>query len=313
MFTDIRLRIRHFFKKNSKIILVVLIIWLLLLIANIFLKNQEPEIERKTTYEPHTPIMDSIQKVPEKLKQPINELIETYFNYCNSKQYENAYHMLSQTCKDEYFPSIEIFKQYVDIVFNEDKIYYIQDFSNKDNVYIYRMRILEDIMKTGLTGKKDLSYYEEKVIIEEKDGQLFLSIREHITTDELDGVYEDDYIKIWLEEKAVGYETEKYTIKIKNKTSNYAVLVDGTEESEALLKVGIENRKQLDDNLTIVLLPEKTETYELTFTKFYDEADIADTLIFGAVRILKNYTGLSITREEEMKNAVKLYSIQIPL
>ena len=87
--------------------------------------------------------MGTGEKVPEKLKEPINTTIDTYFNYCNNKQYNEAYAMVSDECKEVYFPKIEAFKEYIDIVFNEKKIYYLQNFSNYNGMYIYRMRIME--------------------------------------------------------------------------------------------------------------------------------------------------------------------------
>lgn len=38
------------------------------------------------------------------------------------------------------------------------------------------MRILNDILATGLTDEKQLVYYEEKVAIESIDDKLYLSI-----------------------------------------------------------------------------------------------------------------------------------------
>jgi len=313
LFTSFRLNIRHFFIKNKRKIFVVLLVWLIIMIANAFLKTYNPEPQLNTIYQPHTSIMGSNQKVPTTLQEPIEQLIDTYFNYCNGKQYEQAYKMISDNCKQVYYPTIDIFKKYVDTVFNEDKIYYIQNFSNYDDVYIYRIRILENILKTGLTGKQDLSYYEEKMAIEKNEqGNLVLSIRQFITSEQLNNVYEDDYMKIWIEKKDVYYEQEIYTMKIQNKTDDIIVIADGTEQYEIFLQVGSQKRGAINDNNYIVLQPKEINSYKIGFTKFYDENNKIYGMAFNAVRVLKSYSGLSITKKQELNNATKLYSIELP-
>lgn len=313
MFTGIRLKIRNFFKRNKKIILVLLAIWLIIILINNFFKHNSFQAFERTTYKEHESVMGTGEKVPEKLKEPINTTIDTYFNYCNNKQYNEAYAMVSDECKEVYFPKIEAFKEYIDIVFNEKKIYYLQNFSNYNGMYIYRMRIMEDLMATGLTGKDDLYFYEEKIALkEEKDGKISLSLRQFITTEELDEIYEDAYVKIWIEQKDVFYEEEMYHIRVKNKTSNTVVLADTQELKEIMLQVGTENRASNNNNLNVVIYPDETKEYTLNFTKFFDEENKAKALLFNAVRVLPQYSGFTDLHKSELNKAEKLYSISMP-
>lgn len=313
MFTGLRLKIRDFFKRNRKIILFILVIWLIVMLVNHFFKNNSFQKFERTTYSEHEAIMDTGIKVPEKLKEPINTTIDTYFNYCNNKQYNEAYAMVSEKCKKIYFPTIEEFKEYIDIVFNEKKIYYLQNFSNYNDVYVYRMRIMEDLMATGLTGKDDLYFYEEKIALEEQDdGSISLSLRQFITTENLDEIYEDAYVKIWVEQRDVFYEQENYHIKVKNKTSNTVVLADTQETSEIILQVGSQNREANNNNLNVVIYPNETKEYTLSFTKFFDEENKVKGIIFNAVRILPQYSGLTDLKKYEISRAEKLYSISMP-
>ena len=312
MFTGFRLKVRNFFKKNIKLIIFALIIWLIILFVNNFLSNNTFKDFERTTYKEHEAIMDSSTKVPEKLKQPINETVDTYFNYCNNKQYEEAYSMISDDCKKVYFPTLDRFKEYVDLVFNENKIYYLQNYSNYNNIYIYRMRIMEDLLATGLTGKDDLYFYEEKIALKEENGKISLSLRQLITIEEMDEIYEDSYVKIWVEQRSVFYEQETYKVRIKNKTSNTVVLADNQEKKEIILQVGTENREANNDNLNVVIYPDETREYNLKFTKFFDDDTTVKGLIFNAVRVLPQYSGFSELKEYELSKAEKLYSISIP-
>lgn len=312
MLTGFRLKIRNFFKKNRRIIIFLLVIWLLVMVVNQILKRYSFEDFERTTYNEHQAIMDTGETVPEKLKQPINETIDTYFNYCNNKQYEEAYNMVSEECKRIYFPTLEDFKEYIDIVFDENKVYYLQNFSNYNDTYIYRMRIMEDLMATGLTNKDDLYFYEEKIALKENDGKISLSLRQYITSENIEEIYEDDYVKINVKSKDVFYEQEIYTVEIKNKTSNIVVMADSQENNEIILQVGTESRATDNDNLYVVVYPNETQTFSLNFTKFYDEEKSSVGLIFNAVRILPQYSGFEELKDYELSIAKKLYSIEIP-
>ena len=312
MFTGIRLKLRNFIKRNRKIIIIVLLLWLLVMVINQFLKNYSFQDFERTTYNEHQAIMDTGETVPQRLEQPINETIDTYFNYCNNKQYEEAYQMVSDDCKRIYFPTLEDFKEYVDIVFDENKIYYLQNFSNYNGTYIYRMRIMEDLMATGLTNKDNLYFYEEKIALKEVDDKISLSLRQYITSENIEEIYEDDYVKITIKSKDVFYEQEIYNIEVKNKTSKTVVLADTQESNEIILQVGSEMRGTDVDNLYVVIYPEETQEYSLAFTKFYDEENLPAGLIFNAVRILNQYSGFEELKDYELNTAEALYSIEIP-
>jgi len=313
LFTGFRLRIRQFFRRNKKVITFVLILWLVVIMVNEFLKTNTFEEFQRNSYNEHEAVLSMGDKVPESLKQPINETIDRYFNYCNNKQYSEAYQMVSEECKEIYFPTLDEFKKYIDMVFTENKIYYLQNYSNYNDKYIYRMRIMEDLMATGLTGEKFLYFYEEKIVLEEKeDGTISLSLRQFVSNDLIEEVYEDDNMKIYIDDRDVFYEEEYYHIRVKNKTSNTIVLADTQEMKEVLLQVGSEKRSCNNDNLNLVIYPEETKDFTLSFTKFFDENEVANKLIFNTVRILSKYSGFSDLQDYEINNAEDLYSIEIP-
>lgn len=312
MRADFIIKLKNFWRKNKTKIIIALLIWLVIVIINYILKNINVEVTPKTTYEPHTAIMDD-SKVPEKLQNPIEELISKYINYCNNKEYENAYNMLSYDCKTQLYPNIEDFKTYIDNVFDEKKAYYIQDYSNEKDTYIYSVCIFEDMLATGLTGS-EVEYYEEKFVIKNNNGVLELSIREYIGKQDVQNVYEDEYMKISIENMVQTYENQVYTVKITNRCVHPIVLANGSEAKEILLGLKNESRNVKDlPRGGIVIYENQTKTYELKFTKFYDENETAEKLIFNAVRVLNSYSGREELRQKELDNAVKLYSIEIEL
>ena len=309
---DFRLKVRKFFREHKRVIIIIVIIWGLIIAINYFLKGKQEPVKPITTYDPHSPVMDETDKVPDEYKEPINNLIDNYVNYCNNKEYENAYNLLSNEFKSKYCNTLDGFKSYVDELFDEKKIYNIQNYSNVDNVYVYRIRLLEDILATGTTDGYE--YKEEKIAIEKENGVLKLSLNGYIGEKQLGIIAEDEYMRINIVKKDVTYEAENYTVEITNKTGNYINLLDNTESDEVVMKVNGDTRtvKGLE-NGNLVVLPNSKKTIQLPFDKYFDDGANADSLVFNAIRILPEFSGDKDKAKQEKDKAVKLYSLTINL
>ncbi len=313
MYADFRLKVRDFFKRNKSKITIVLILWAIVIIINLILKTiKEPQIP-STSYTPHTAIMNN-SDVPKKQQEPIEKLIEEYIGYCNNKEYEKAYNLLSNECKSALYPNIDDFKKYVDNVFKGKKVYSIQNYSNVDNTYVYEVSIFEDILATGLTGEENFDIYSEKFVIKNSNGNLSLAIREYIGTEENYQVYEDDFIKVEVQSVKQSYETQTYKVKLTNRSEYKIVLANKTEKNEIMLELEKENRNMQNiSDKGIILLPYDSKEIEMEFVKFFDEDEKAKSIIFNAVRVLRTYSGLESKRQQELDNAVKLYSFKVGL
>ena len=168
MVTDLRLKIRHFFKKNAKIIFIIVCIWAIVFFVNMFLKNYKPPVDLQTTYEPHKAVMDSTDSVPEKVSNDVEKMLEEYVGYCLEGNIESAYAMLSDMCKECSFNNnIDEFSSYMLNKIGSAKRYAIQNYSNNGNTYIYQIKYSGDLLATGLTNTT-YSYTEEKLSLKNK-------------------------------------------------------------------------------------------------------------------------------------------------
>lgn len=310
----IQLKIRDFYQKYKVIIFVVLIIWTTIFIINQFLKeDKNKNTAPSTTYTPHVSIMDNSEEVPQKLQQPIESLIDKYFNYCNNGEYENAYNMLSDECKNNYFTTQNGFEQYIKQIFgNGGKIYNIQDYSNLNKTYIYNIRILDNILANGTTT--GYGYYEEKITIKgDKEDNLKLNIGNFIEQENMNIFAEDDYLRIEILGKTVNYDTETYKVKITNKSEYPIVLANNREEFEIGIYIGDQTRAVNLPVANISLDPNSSQTRDLEFTKFADDGKKTSIMIFNAIRVLQSYSGKAEKYQEEISNAIKLYSLTINL
>ena len=313
-FTDFRVKVIDFFKRNKRKIIIVLIIFLVILIINYALKYtpEQPQLP-STTWKPHTYIMDEGEEVPKKYQEKIENIIDKYFNYCNNKEYEAAYNLITEDCRKANYPTLEQFTAYVDEVFEgKKKIYNIQSYSNVDNKYVYNIRILDDILANGTTD--GYYYYEEKFILIEENNEMKLSIAEYVGEENVGTVVEDDFIKVEVLSKTVDYETETYKIRVTNKTDYYVVIADNDQNNEIIL--GLDNgANRFPDNKKLIfyLNPNSSMTDDIIFTKFYDEVGSSETLTLGAIRIFQDYNWQVGTTEELLNSALRLYGMEIPL
>ena len=136
MFTDLRIKFNGFIRRNKWKLVLVVIGWTILIAISTVLTNLKVSVPI-TTYEPFKPIIENGQTMPDKWKETIENTISQYIEYCNNKEYEKAYNMISQSSRKQIYPTLNDFKAYVDYVFATKRIYAIQNYSNRDNVYIY--------------------------------------------------------------------------------------------------------------------------------------------------------------------------------
>ena len=314
MFLKWRLKIRNFFKKYKRVIFIVLIVWLVIIAINFFLGRRSETPVLNTTYNPHEVVLTSDTEVPEKLQTPIEDTIDDYINKCNNKDYSGAFELLTADCKTHVFgDSLDNFTTYASSIFPNKKRYSIQNYSNYGQAYIYNVKLIDDIITTGLTNQS-YAYYEEKFAVKEEDGKIKLNVNDYMGFNDLKKVAEDDYLKIRVENKEEFYSFEIYSVKITNKTDKKVVLYDGIVGNELSLISGQDERNPINVKDTIILEPGETRTFEITFNKYYDESTKASEIAFNKIRIMaEQYTGTEETEEEELSKAERTYSITIPI
>lgn len=314
MFLKWRLKIRNFFKKYKRVIFIVLIVWLVIIAINFFLGRRSETPVLNTTYNPHEVVLTSDTEVPEKLQTPIEDTIDDYINKCNNKDYSGAFELLTTDCKTHVFgDSLDNFTTYASSVFPNKKRYSIQNYSNFGQAYIYNVKLIDDIIATGLTNQS-YAYYEEKFAVKEEDGKIKLNVNDYMGFNDLKKVAEDDYLKIRVENKEEFYSFEIYSVKITNKTEKKIVLYDGIVGNELSLISGQDERNPINVKDTITLEPGETRTFEITFNKYYDESTKASEIAFNKIRIMtEQYTGTEETEEEELSKAERTYSITISI
>lgn len=308
--SKISLWLINFWKRNSGKILSGIVIIIIIIILNNYLKQQKSPVTLKSTYNPNKAVVTN-NSVEGSDSEKIKNLMDRFIKYCNEKNYKEAFELIDNSAKNYLYDNMESeFKKYVDNVFKEKKIYSMQNYSNIENMHIYKVSITEDIAATGTSGqyKPNTEYFTFK-----RDGKDFkLSNQGYIQNKELKGYNEDENLKVEILSKDVSYKKEGYNLKIFNKTDKYIILADNQVESEITLSFDSEQRAPVNlTNSQIILYPREEIDISLIFNNFIDANRKANLLKFNSVRILNEYDANKNVDTTREANKVYGFSVKI--
>lgn len=318
-YTNFRLKFRHFIRKNKKIIFVVFMIWLIIFGINQYLKNRTIEPTATYTYDAHASVMDSTASTPTSMQEPIEEMLEEYIGYCNEGNYQKAFNMLSEDCREySYDNSVEKFMNHVLVKMPTPKEYSIQDYSNTTyggkKIYIYEIKYTDDLLATGLTNSTYAFTSEKFTFYKDDDGNIQMNSGDYIYHSDIKSISENEYFKIDVLDKIVNYSVETYQVKLTNRSNYTVVVADGEETSEVVLVLPNETRNR-SDITDIVLDPQESITLEFEFPKFVDDGDDSQSILFSSIRVMEKYSGTEdvddATIQSEIDNAISKFSMEV--
>lgn len=317
-FTELRLKFRHFVRRYQRLIIVVLIVWGLVFLINLMMRHAPVAPEAETTYELHTSVMDSTTATPKVMQQPIEEMVEAYVKACNEGNYQKAFEMLSDDCKEYAFDNnVNKFMDHVLVKMPVPKQYALQDYSNmkynNGKLYIYEIKYLDDYLATGLTNSTYTYTSEKMTFFEDEEGVYRMNVGNFIYHTDVKSISENDYLKLDVMNKTVNYSIETYEVKITNRSNYTIVISDGQAEDEVVLRLNNETRK-LTDISDIVLKPGEEITREFIFPKFVDDGEKSQSILLSSVRVMENYSGTEDVPKEtiqsEIDNAIAKFSME---
>jgi hypothetical protein len=314
---ELRLKIRHWFKKYGKILFFLVVLWTLIFIVNKFLRDYTVEPSPNTTYTPSVSVMNPSEEVSSKIQATAESFIEEYVSACNQGKYQKAFAMLSEDCQKYAFDDdVETFASYVLEKMPTPKKYSIQNYSNYGKYYIYEVKYFDDLLATGLTNTEYTFTTEKMTLTKNSEGGYDIATGNYIAYETINNIAENEYLKIDVKDKLVKYSTETYEVKFTNRTDDVIVISDNFVENEVELALSNEYRELQNTNSTIILNAGESKTFWLGFMKFVDDNDEAQNLLFGNVRVLEKYYGADSTADEKQNaidNAVAKFSMSIPV
>lgn len=318
-FTELRLRFRHWVRKYRKVIFVVFVIWGVVFLINLYMRNRKIEPVPTTTKEPHTAVIDQTSSTPKSIQTPIEDMLKEYIGYCNEGNYQKAFNMLSEDCRSyEFDNDVEKFMSHVLVKMPTPKKYSIQNYSNttygNKKIYIYEVKYTDDLLATGLTNTTYAYTSEKFTFYEDDNDQLQMNAGDYIYHSDIKSISENEYLKIDVVDKVVNYSIEQYEIKFTNRSNYTIVIADGVETDEVVLSLPAETRKRSETG-DIVLAPQEAITLNFTFPKFVDDGDVSQAIVFSSIRVMEKYSGTEdideATIQSEIDNAISKFSMEV--
>lgn len=278
------------------IIFIFAIIQVLNISASNKLKEQNKEIKEETTsknvvsYDNESEAMISKDKVPEKYRNDFGDLINQFFTYCIKHQPELAYNLISEETKENLYPTEQLFEElYYSEKFNGDKQFSFQSWITAGKLYIYQVKIFDNMLSTGKTN--DI-YYQDFVTISPEQGEYKLNINSLIGIKNINQTYKNDILEVKVKKSQVFMDYEIYSFEIRNMTES-KIKIDSREKTDNVYVVDKNGNKYsalLHENTEqeMVLEPNETKRINIKFSDTYREGIVIDKIVFNDIVINYN-------------------------
>lgn len=293
--------ILHFYYQNRKkiwaIILVIVIIIGLIRLLNYIVGHKSPD-SNNNIYQDNNIIKDingnsstnaiissnnslvDGGKISSSTLKSAKDTIESFINYCNNGEVEQAYNLLTDECKEELYPTLEIFREnYWKGFFEKQRICVIENWTSNT----YKITITEDMLTTGNSINKNS--YIDYVTIVKSENSYKLNINNYIGSTEINRSTEKNDIEIKVLRKNTYMDYETYEIQVNNKSKNNIIL-DNLEQSDTIylqdskdIKYIAQNYKLQNNDMMINSGVKKN--IEITFSNGYTTSRKLKYLVFS--------------------------------
>lgn len=240
--------LRYWNQNKKKILITIAVIALVIVvtqIANAMIRQQniadmnKPKNNIKVAEDLTKPNQSIITetKLKEEVVEDNSKLIKDFVTYCNQKKYQEAFQVLSSSCKKEVFNNdINMFIQnYVSKIFNTDTTYNISLWTTGNDNYTYQIKYYENsLLATG--GINTNKNVEDYITIVKENSQNKLNIKNFILYENINKTVTQNDIEIAIHDRKIYKTYEQYSITIKNNSKNtISVSVANNEEDIQLV------------------------------------------------------------------------------
>jgi len=177
------MNIKRIIDKNGKLIWYIGLIIIFVLLAIKSLNSYYEVQEQKKQAEMSENILNSDPNKNEIIdysteSTTVKKTIASFVNYCNKRELENAYKMLTDECKNAMFPSIEYFeKLYINNIYNVERTFEVAKWATDGNKSIFLVTLYGDILATGKTDNYIQEYY---TFVKNDKGMYKININNYI-------------------------------------------------------------------------------------------------------------------------------------
>ncbi len=268
--------------------------------------NKQNITNVSSTYKPEKTVIQG-ENVSNAQQEKNDNVMDDFINYCNQKDVEKAYNLLTDECKEVIFDSkIQNFEQdYINKIFNTKKTYSMQSWIQASGNYTYKVKIMEDMLSTGKTG----NYIEDYYTIVNNNGEYKLNINSYVGRRQINKSAEKNNIVITVNTKDIFMDHEIYNIKVQN-NSDKTILLDTQKKEKSVYITGSNGATysafmyELNDNY-LTLKPRIYRSMNIKFNKIYNASIKSSEISFtDIITDAENYNNL--TNKEDYKDILEI-------
>lgn len=301
--------IRYFNQNRLKVFVIAFIIILAMLIIqalNSYLKelNQQElkNIENRVELNLETKPAISSGEVNTKQAIENEKLIQQFVTYCNLKDTQKAYELLSDDCKTFLFPTQQDFiKNYYNIIFTNYKDYAIEVWISEGNLITYKIRYTNDALADG--GYKGSETIEDYYTIVKNGDDYKLNINKLVNVEKTNTKLTNDNFSITILTRENYIDYQIYEVQFDNESdfdvkiydtianSKWCIIDQNDREYSAFLE------EIADSNLQI--RSKGNERLKIKYAKMYNPERKITKINFENMYFIKGNEGILFSISSE--------------
>lgn len=270
-------------------------------------KSQTENISNVVDYEKAAESLTEGENVHSSVRDEIQEVLEQFIKCVTNNQIQEAYSLLTKECKEIQYPSVENFAQsYCNDIGN--KTYDFQLWTSANNIYVYQVKFLEDMLSTGRDNSKN--YLQDYITVLKQDGIYRLNVNKLIKVTQLDKTTESHSIKFTLKKAETYLDYEYYEIEITNNSQKDIILDPREEDNSVYVKNsdGLKIRALLYENKEedLKVASGETKTIKIKFNNTYNSEKTIKYVGFSNI-IYDQEAYQEDDQEEKGKMEIEIY------
>lgn len=234
-------------------------------------KEEEKSSDKTIDYEKASTSLTTGEKVHNSVKDEIQEVLKQFVECVCHGKIQEAYSYLTRECKQEQYPAVEIFAQsYCADV--QDKVYDFQLWTTGNNLYVYRVKFLDDLLSTGRDTSKN--YFQDYITVLKQDNLYRLNINKLIQVKQFDKTVESNDIIFRLNKVETYLDYEIYEVQVTNHT-NKEIILDPREKDDSVyvensdgLKISSLLYENKEEDLQVA--SKETKTIQIKFNNTFN-------------------------------------------
>ena len=236
--------IRYFNQNKKKIIIGVAVIAFLIILLTI-INSAIKQNRQKENIDPNDYAVTDLEKPDESIISDVNlseetakinsEIIKSFVEACNNKNYEQAYNLLSTECKEVEYSTLQDFQNdYIKHIMENSVSYQLELWTVYDGYITYRVTFyVGNLLQNG--GIPPEENYVDYITLLQEENEIKLNINKFVKREEINKSAKDRDIEIIINARNVYMDYEIYNITFKNYSEKSILINDGQDSNNMFI------------------------------------------------------------------------------